>query len=85
MEECKQEHNSFMKSLHKRLGTYAMAIDLIELGVEYTPQYNPYEEKLQNANTFSILDKEPEATSEWGDQYVNAEIFFLRRDRMARG
>ena len=55
-----------MESLHQRLGPCAMVRDLVELGVEDTPQYNPYEDKLHKVEIFPILDKEPEITLEWG-------------------
>ena len=41
-----------------------MVRDLVELGVEDALQYNPYEEKLQNAKMFPMLDQEPELTPE---------------------
>ena len=53
-EECKE-------SLHQRLGP-TMVSDLVELGSENTPQYDPHEDKLQNAKTFPILDEVPEVT-----------------------
>ena len=49
------------------------------------PQHDPYEDELQNAETFPALDEEPQVTSELEDQYLNTEIFFLRGNRMARG
>ena len=55
-----------MELLHKRLGPHVMVRDLVELGAEYTLQYNPYEDELQNIKTFPILGKEPEVTPEWG-------------------
>ena len=55
-----------MESLHQRLGSCTEVRDLVELGVEDTLQYYPYEYKLQNAEMFPMLDKEPEATPEWG-------------------
>ena len=58
--------------------------DLVGLGVEVTLQYNPYEDELQNAKMFPMLDKEPEVTPE-GGQYVNAEILLPRGDTTARG
>ena len=74
-----------MKALHQRLGHHAMVRDLVELGVEDMLQYNPHEDKSQNAKTFPILDKEPEVTPELGDQYVNETILLPRGDKMARG
>ena len=44
-----------------------MVRDLVELGVENTLQYDPYEDELKNGETFPILDKEPEITPRWGD------------------
>ena len=59
--------------------------DLVELVVEDMLQYDPYEDKSQNAEIFPMLGKEPEVTPKWGDRYVNAEILLLRGDTMARG
>ena len=58
---------------------------MVELGVEETPQYDPYEDELQNAGTFLILDEEPDVTPKWRNHYVNAEILLPRGDKMARG
>ena len=74
-EECKNEHSIFIESLHQALGPCARLSDLVDLGLEETLQYDPYEDKLQNAEMFLMLDEEPEVTPEWGgDQYVNVEI-----------
>ena len=70
----------FMESLHQVLGSCMRLSDLVDLDVEETPQYDPYEDELQNAETFPMLDEEPEVTPEWGEQYVNAEILFQRGD-----
>ena len=59
-EECNAECSSFMEYLHQKLGPCAELRDLDELGVEEYPQYNPYEDKLQNAKTFPMFDEEPE-------------------------
>ena len=61
-EECKAECSSFMESLHWKLGPCDKLRELVDLGVEETPQYDPYEDELQNAETFPILDEEPEVT-----------------------
>ena len=74
-----------MAYLQQKLGPHAEVKDLVELGVEGTPQYNPYEEELQNAEIFPMLDKGPEVTPECGDQYVNAAILFPRGYKLARG
>ena len=67
-----------MESLHQRLGPYAVVRDPVKLGVEDTPHYDPYEDKLQNVETLHILDKEPEVTPEWGDKCINKEILLPR-------
>ena len=65
------------------LGPCARLSDLVNLGVEETPQYDPYEDKLQNAEIIPMLNEEPEVIPEWGDQYVNAEMLLSREDKMA--
>ena len=74
-----------MESLYQRFGHYAVVRDLVELGVEDTPQFDQYEDEFQNAKTFPMLDEEPEVTHKCGNQYVNADILLPRGDRMARG
>ena len=74
-----------MESLQQVMGPHARLRDLVNMSVEETMQYDPYEDESQNAETFPMLDKEPEVTPEWGDQYVNAEILLPRGDNMARG
>ena len=56
-----------MASLHHKLGPGAEVRDLVELGVENMPKCYSYVDKSQNAEIFSILDEEPEVTSEWGE------------------
>ena len=56
-----------MVSLHQKLGLHAELRDLVELGVEDTPQYDPYEDESQNAQMFPMLDEQPEVTTERGD------------------
>ena len=62
-----------------------MVRDIVELGVDDTPQYDPYEEGLQNDETFPMLSEEPEVIPEWWNQDVNAEVLLPRGDRIARG
>ena len=83
--ECKAEHTLFIESTHQRLGPHAMVRYLVKVGVEDTLHYNPYEEELQNVETFTILDEKAEVNPEWSDQYVNAEILLPREEKIARG
>ena len=84
LEECKNECSLFMESLHQAL-CYCMRLsDFVDLDMGETPQYDPHDDELQNAETFTMLDEEPKVTTEWGDQYVNAEIMLPRGDKMVR-
>ena len=65
--ECKAKCSLFTESLHQRLGHHAMMANLVELGAKDATQYDPYEDKSQNAQTFPIMDEEPEVAPEWVD------------------
>ena len=67
-----------MKSLHQRLGPQAMVDGLADLGMEYIPEYNLYDDESQNVETFPSLNEEPEVTLEWGGGYLNVEILLPR-------
>ena len=54
-----------MESLHDVMGLHSMLSNLVNLEVEETLQYDPYEYKSQNAETFPMLDEEPEVTQIW--------------------
>ena len=56
-EECKAEGSLIMEFLHQRLCPCTMVHDLVELGAEDKPEYDPYEDKSHNAEMFPILDK----------------------------
>ena len=83
-EECKNKCSSLMDSVHQALGPCTRLSNLVDLGVQETPQYVLYEDKLHNAETFPMLAEEPEITPEWRDQYVNAEKLLQGWDKMAR-
>ena len=56
-EEWKNELSLFMLSLHQTLGPHTVLRDLVELGVEETPQYDPYEDESQKGKRFQCLKK----------------------------
>ena len=56
-----------MEFLHQVLGPHAKLRDLVDLGVEVTPQYDPYKDEFQNAETLPMLDEKSEKAPEWGD------------------
>ena len=70
---CKDEHGSFMESLHQRLDHQAMVDDLANLGAEVELQYDPYEDESQNVKMFPSLDEEPKATQ-------SGRLIFKQRD-----
>ena len=44
------------------MGSHTRLRDLVNLGVEETLQYDPDKDESQNAETFPMLDEEPEMT-----------------------
>ena len=64
-----------MGLFHQRLCPCATLGKLVVLSSEDMLKYDSYQEKSQNADMFLILDKQPEVTSEWWDQYMNEKIF----------
>ena len=73
-----------MESLHQRLSPQVMVNDIGDLSTEDMSQFDLYEDKSQNVETFPSLDEEPEVTPMWGGQYLNAKILLWGGDNMAR-
>ena len=46
------------------MGPHMSLRDFVDLGVEETPLIDPYENKSQNADMFSMLDEEPKVIPE---------------------
>ena len=78
-----REH--FMARVYDRLGSHVLPKELEDLGLEDTPQYNPYEDETQNEQMFPQLAEELQPMPEVGDLYIGAEILLPRGDQMARG
>ena len=74
-----QEH--FMVKVHERLGFCVLPRELENLGLEDTPQYDPYKDEAQNEQTLPQLVEELEPTPEVGDLYIGAEILLPRGKR----
>ena len=74
-----------MESLHQAMGPFTTLRDLVNLEVEETHQIDSYVNNSQNAEMFPMLDEEPGVNTEWGDQYVSANMLLQRGDEMARG
>ena len=79
-EACKQ----FMASVYERLGSQVPPRDLEDIGLEDTLQYDPYEDAMQNKQSFLQLAEELEPMPEVGNQYIGNKIILPRVDKMAR-
>ena len=58
------EHSLFMESLYQAIGPCAILVHLVNLSLDDTLLYDPYEDKMQNAKRWPMLDEEPEVTPE---------------------
>ena len=74
-----------MARIYERLRSCVLPRELEDLGLEDTPQYDPYEDETQNEQSFPQLAEELEPMPEVGDLYIGAEILLPRGDQMARG
>ena len=54
------------------------------IGLENTPQYDPYEDESWNEQSFPQLAEELEPMPEEGDHYIGVEMLVSRGDEMAR-
>ena len=55
------------------------------MGLENTPQYDPFEDESQNKQIFPQLAEDLEPMPEVGNHYIGAEILIPRGNQMARG
>ena len=60
-------------------------MELEDIGLENTPQYDPYGNEAQNKQTFSQLADKLKLKPEVVDHNIGTEILLLRKDEMARG
>ena len=74
-----------MSRVYERLGSQVLPRELEDLGLEDTPQNDPYEDETQKEQTFPQLAEELEPMPEVGDHYIGAEMLLPRGDQMARG
>ena len=56
-----------------------------DIGLKNTPQYDSYEDEIQNKQSFSYLKEDLEQTLEVSDQSIRVEILLQRGDQMATG
>ena len=74
-----------MASVHEKLGSGVLPRELGDMRLENIPWYDPYEDEMQNKQTFHQLAEELEPMPEVVDHYIEAEILLSRGDEMARG
>ena len=67
-----------MSRVYERLGSHVLPRELEDLGLEDTPQYDPYEDETQNEQTFPQLMEELEPMPEVGDHYIGGKILLPR-------
>ena len=74
-----------MASVYESLGSWILQRELEDKGLISTPQYDLYEDEMQNEQTFPQLAEELEPMPEVGNHYVGAELLLPRGDEIARG
>ena len=74
----------FMARVYERLGFWILSSELGYIGLEKTPQYDPYKSEKQNEQTFLQLAEELEPMPEMGDYYLGEKILLPRGDEMTR-
>ena len=77
------ENSSWQKSM-KKWGPESYQ-ESWRAGLENTPQYDRYEDEIQNEQTFLQLAERLEPMPEVGDHYTGAKILLYRGNKMARG
>ena len=77
-----QEH--FMARVCEKLESHILPRALEDIGLESTPQYDPYEDETQNKQAFAQLAEELEPIPEVGDHYIGEEILLPRGDERAK-
>ena len=73
-----------MSRVYDRLSSWVIPRELEDLGLENTPQYDPYEDETQNKQSYPQLAEELEPMPEAGDYYIGAELLLPGGDQMAR-
>ena len=74
-----------MASVYDRMGSQVIPRDLEDLGLENTPQYDPYEDETQNKQSFPQLAEELKPMPEVAYYYIGAKILLPRGYQMTRG
>ena len=73
-----------MSRVCERLGSGVLPRELEDIGLESTPQYDPYEDETQSKQSFPNLAEELEPIPDVRDHYIGAVILLTRGDEMER-
>ena len=74
-----------MARVYERWGPLVLPRELDDIRFENTPQYDIYEDKIQNKHSFPHLAEELEPMPEKVHHYKGADIHLPRGNKMARG
>ena len=74
-----------MASIYERLRSWVIPRTMVDLGLDYTPQYDFYEDGTQNEQSFPQLTEELEPMPKSGDYYIRSEVFLPIEDQMTTG
>ena len=75
----------FMTRVCERLGVWILPRELEDIGLENTPQYDPYKEKTKKEQSFPQLAEKVEHILEMEGHYIGADILLTRGDQIAIG
>ena len=67
------------------MGSLVLPRELEDIGLENTPEYDPYEDETQNEHIFPQLAKELEPMPEVGDHHIGADMLLPIGDQMTQG
>ena len=73
-----------MARIHEKLGFWVLARELVDIGLENTRLYDPYEDETEHEHTFPQLAEMLEPTPEVEDDYIGTGMLLPRGDQMAR-
>ena len=72
-----------MATVYEKLGSRVLPREFKGIGLENTPQYDPYENEIQNDQTFPQLAEELELMPEVGNHYIGAKMLLPRGEVIA--
>ena len=74
-----------MAKVYYRLDSWVILRELEDLGLENTLQYDPYEDEIQNKQSFTQLTEKCKPMPDVRYYYIGAKILLPRGDQIVRG